>query len=1112
MVKSISWSRTPLFWIVLTLISISGLFFSYHYFPKAFAILNITISMDRQQALAQAKTLATNYQWGPTDYQQVAVFETDDETKNFIELEGGGVSALNEIIQEKWYTPYFWKVRHFKELNAHETIINFTPAGIPYGFIEKFAQEEPGAALSTDQARALAERQILEQWHTNLTAYKLVESSQEIVSSGRVDHLFTYERSDRTIADAPFRLEIGVSGDHLSKLTHSIKVPEAFKRRYEHMRSANNTIAFGALFLIGILYLVIGCFAGLAFLLRRHALCWRPAFIVALIISLLQILNKFNQLPLEWIEYETALSKNSFYIHLLTSMISSLFLYTALFTLIFAVAEGLTRLAFGYHLQFWYLWNRKTSSSIQVIGRTIGGYLIIGFDLAFVTAMYAFASHYLGWWTPSETLFNPNILATHFPWFSSLAQSLQAGFMEECLFRALPLAGAALLARRFKHPFIIMSVAFIVQALIFGAAHANYPAQPAYARVIELIIPSFVFGGIYLFYGLLPAIISHTIFDVFWFALPLFISTAPGFLIDKALVIGLSLIPLWMVVRGLFLTGGITDAPKSAYNHAWQSTPHDHEHHEEETLTETRYDFKKRTLLLMAALGAAAFALWLALTPFKQNNLTLKVTRPAAVELFKQKLQNEGVQLPQPPWQPLSTIEATIDEHERFVWQKVGKGGYMQLLGTYITPAVWKIRFAQFEGDLVERAEEYGALVQTNGFISREVHQIPESRAGASLTEQEARTKSYAFIKALFNINPTTLNEISAINHKQPGRLDWQFTFKDTTVTLPEIEARISITLHGDQLGDYERFVFVPEEWQRADKQYQTVLTIFSMICRLVLLFFLVIFGFMLAKSWRRFKLPLKLFGIFCIILTSKAVVQAFNIWPMLVATFETSEPYEHQLFSLIGTLIFQILFQVIGLSAGAAVASGVRRTFDRPMSLRTSLLLAIPCGLIFAATRAIAQFIVPLPKPLFAEYTYAGAVFPTIGFALAIFTSYISATVIWLLISRVIDLFTHNWKSRKMMGCISLVTIIIAVAGMQIDSISSWLVSGTIASVTFTLLYYFIIRHQHALIPLFVATTTILFIIQQAIFNAYPGAIVGSLLSTILVGILAYWWYKKLE
>ena len=37
-----------------------------------------------------------------------------------------------------------------------------------------------------------------------------------------------------------------VSGDKVSEIKHYIKVPETFSRRFEEMRSANNTLASSA--------------------------------------------------------------------------------------------------------------------------------------------------------------------------------------------------------------------------------------------------------------------------------------------------------------------------------------------------------------------------------------------------------------------------------------------------------------------------------------------------------------------------------------------------------------------------------------------------------------------------------------------------------------------------------------------------------------------------------------------------------------------------------------------------------------------------------------------------------------------------------------------------
>ncbi|MBI2774535.1 CPBP family intramembrane metalloprotease [Candidatus Dependentiae bacterium] len=1102
------WSRTPLFWITLTLLCLSGLLFAYHFFPKAFAILNIRITMNREQALEKAAALDRIHQWGPENYQAAVAFKTDDETKNFIELEGGGTQRLNEIIKEKWYTPYYWIVRHFKEFDAHETEILFTPEGTFYGMSEKLPEDAPGSALAPQQALAIARENALN-WQIDLSSYTFAQSSQEMRPNGRIDHQFVYDRIGHSVNGAPFQLHLGVSGDRLTEIKYQIKVPESFKRRYEHMRSANNIIAFGALFLICILYLGIGCLAGLAFLLARHSLLWRPALAAGFLVALLQSFNTLNELPLAWIEYETALSKTSFFVHLFISLFASLLIYTGLLTLVFAIAEGLTRYAFGYHLKLWSMWKNENASSIQVLGRTLGGYLIIGVDIAYVTAAYAFTTRYLGWWTPAEMLFNPNILATYFPWFSALSQAFMAGFMEECLFRAIPLAGAALLGSYFRRRNLFIALGFIIQVLIFGAGHANYPQQPAYARVVELIFSSSLFGGIYLIYGLLPSILSHVIFDVFWMALPLFISTGPGTLINKALVIIISSIPLIIVLYARFKNGTFTQAPATAYNKSLQPEPKQKDDEffipEEEPLR----GISGKEIRFLALFGIIAMVGWLFLTPFKQQNFPLETRKAEALNSASSMLTERGFSLSNPPWQSLINTHGDTDEHDRFVIQKNGKDVYMNLLGSYITPASWRLRFAQFEGDIAERSEEFGILVEGSGKIREFDHVLPEARPGASLSESSARKKAHEIIRNEFNLDPAKLNEISAVSKKHPTRVDWIFTFKDPHVLLNDGEARVKISLAGDEFSNAERFIFIPEQWQRAEKQYTTVIRIIGMICSLFALICLGFFMILLVRNWRRLAFSSTIFFVFSVLLALKALVQSINIWPLITACFQTSEPYLHQAIRSGGWLMLQIISQGLYYGAGAALAT--TRTLNKHTQKSITIFIGVCCGLILSAMGSLALALAPTFKPLWADYTHAASLIPSIGFALTMFTGYVSATIIFLLITRFADLVTAQWKQRSLAGLILIVLLIFCINGLSIESIGTWLLPSLLVGGATAALYYVIIRHIRNSIPIITGTITILAIAQQAAFHAYPGVLLGAALAILLIGMLAYWWEENL-
>src|SRR5215467_8265793 len=529
--------RRPVFWIVFIALSLAAAVFTFRNFSTAFPLVSIDLKMDRKDALREARLLAQKYAWPPKGFDQAAEFGTEQEVQNFIELEGGGKPELSRILKEKIYAPYTWRVRHFKEGDAHEALVRFTPEGEPYGFNIKLPDQDKGASIPVSEAQQIAETAAKTDWNIDFSRYKLVESSKDDRPGGRTDHGFVYERQDERIREGRYRLRLVVGGDKLTELTHFVQIPEAFTRRYDQLRSVNDAI--NAVLSIAVFgpYLLGFCGIGLFVMIRRHWVIWRQPMVWGLFIALLMGLQQLNSWPLAWMNYDTAVPASGFAIRQVMSAVGIFGLFAVLLTITFMAAETLSRRAFPHHVQLWKVWSPNVASSPLVFGETVIGYLLVAPFFAYEIVLYFFAQEKLGWWTPSDSLVNPDMFANYLPSLSAIAQAAQAGFWEECLFRAAPLASAALIGEKLGKRRTFIGAAMILQALVFASGHAGYANQPAYARVVELIIPSFAFGSLYLAFGLLPGIVLHFAYDTVWMSLPLFVSSTGRAHIEQAIVI-----------------------------------------------------------------------------------------------------------------------------------------------------------------------------------------------------------------------------------------------------------------------------------------------------------------------------------------------------------------------------------------------------------------------------------------------------------------------------------------------------------------------------------------------------------------------------------------------
>jgi Type II CAAX prenyl endopeptidase Rce1-like len=1097
-------TKKPAFWVILAVLSAVSAALSWQYFTRAFPLLSIDIGMDRQAALASARMLASDRQIGPADFRDAASFSIDETVQTFVELEGGGKPAFATLVSDRLFAPYKWRVRHFKELEKHEATFTFAPDGTPNGFVERLREDAPGAALTAEAARAIAEATAVRPWGADLTVFRSVEQSQERHTGGRVDYTFVYERPDRQLGDGRFRLRLVVSGDKLTELSYFLKIPDAFSRRYEQMRSINNAIGVGGSLALLLLYGVGGIAIGLFFLGRQRWVIWRQPVVWGVVVAIVQTAARVNEWPLAWMQYDTALSTRSFIAQQAAVAIAELAVNVVLFSFSFMAAESLTRRAFPNHPQFWRLWGRQAGASRAVLGRTAAGYLLVSIFVAYEVALYFVATNSLGWWSPSEALFNPDVLASYSPWLSAIARSFQAGFWEEALFRAVPIAGAALIGDRLGNRRLWIVIAFIVQAIIFGAGHAPYPTQPAYARPVELVLPSIGFGLLYLMFGLLPGIVLHFAFDAFWFAMPLFATTAAGIRVQQIMVVAMIFVPLWIVlIRRIVAPGVPEDVPLNA---SWHPAPIDATSTKEPIATATGGVAPSHVRWVMIA-GIVAAAVWIvAVVRMPAQRYALGASRTEAIRATRSALESARLG---PEWRFLPLTSEAGGSAHRFVWTTAGRATYESLLGTYLNLPGWSVFVRKFEGDVADRAENWTTRLGADATVLNLSHELPEARAGASLDETTARELAKRALVQRFAIDAAVLKDVSAVPSKLPQRTDWVVTFSDTSRSLPRGELRLSTRIAGGEVAETRRFVFIPEEWERSDRNAQTIASIIGG-GTLLLGVVMVLAGMILSiVSWSRHQFSVPLFLAMLASLLILSTGRLANNFPILMAQLSTAQPLRLQLAVLLGSTTVGVALQAAALAliAGAVPYWCSTGRLGLPAAARLGLSL----GAIGAGTAAVSTL--SSNGPLWPSYAGAATFAPLMASATTPVLGLLTRITLLLLIVGAANRMTAGWTRRRTLTAV----LIVAVGGVLGNSasplnIGMWIAAAIVIGLILLAAYVFVLRHDVSVIPLAAAFVATVGTLAEALSRAYPGALPGALIAVGIMWLAAYAWFRTLS
>ncbi len=119
--------------------------------------------------------------------------------------------------------------------------------------------------------------------------------------------------------------------------------------------------------------------------------------------------------------------------------------------------------------------------------------------------------------------------------------------------------------------------------------------------------------------------------------------------------------------------------------------------------------------------------------------------------------------------------------------------------------------------------EEFGVSLATDGRVIGFSHRILESDPGADLSQEQAHEMAETYLREECGWDLADWEEISASSETRPGgRVDHTFTWRRRVWSVGESELRLSVTVQGDTVGNYDYWVKTPETfWRNFSQRYQ---------------------------------------------------------------------------------------------------------------------------------------------------------------------------------------------------------------------------------------------------------------------------------------------------
>lgn len=477
----------------------------------------INLSIDKPSALKIAKDhLADEKGIDLTPYRHAVVFSVARSPDQYLQKAIGFEEEL-KFFKEHHYELFFWNVRFFEENKVEEYRVSVSAAsGEITGFSHKIEESAPRPEQDEETAKKKVIAFLQNKFQFNPENY-ILHSNFSKSHDNRTDYSFSWEKKgvfvrwseEEDTGGAKLLTGARISGDEILAYNKmSLQIPSQFRRYISREKNVGRNlsilfrIVFFALLTSSIFFVVV----------RRNNLVMhatkRFCITITVIIFALNVVSYFNNFESILYRYPTTSSFISYLWRHITHFLMDTFIVT--------ISILMPCLA-GESLRYEVSPDKRERSFLHYIlsttlSRNISWSIVLGYCVAVImvgiqSAAFEFGQKYLGVWV--EYSWMAQLSSSYFPFLAAFILGFVASSTEEIAFRLFSIN----FGKKFlKNTFL----AVLAASIIWGYGHSTYLVFPMWFRGLEVTCLGLFLSFVYLRYGIIPVLVAHFLFDVFW--------------------------------------------------------------------------------------------------------------------------------------------------------------------------------------------------------------------------------------------------------------------------------------------------------------------------------------------------------------------------------------------------------------------------------------------------------------------------------------------------------------------------------------------------------------------------------------------------------------------